>query len=135
VPTGNRGRPRIVLVDEDKSIINFLRATLEEHFEIVATTDDCREALEIAQRFKPDVIVLEIMLPRHNGIEIAKALARDGSQSAIVFLTNLEDREWIEAAFAAGASGFVFKRFVARDLIVAIENAMIGRTFVSVPDL
>ena len=69
-----------------------------------------------------------------NGLEAARLLIRTGSKGKIVFLTVHQDQEFVEEAFSAGALGYVVKPRLGTDLLLAVREALMGRTFVS-PDL
>src|SRR4029079_9445784 len=80
---------------------------------------------------KPDVCVIDISLPGISGIEAAIQLRELGSTATLVFLTMHEDPDYLRAALAAGAGGYVVKSRMASDLNFAIKEAMAGRLFVS----
>jgi DNA-binding NarL/FixJ family response regulator len=88
-------------------------------------------ALEAARTLKPDVIVLDISMPGMNGLEVASRLREAGSTAAVVFLTVHNDEDFILAAKAAGAIGYVVKPRLFSDLTVAVQEARAGRPFVS----
>ena len=98
---------------------------------MVGCARDGAEAIKAAIRLKPDVIVMDIVMPKQDGIQAARRLSQMNSPTKIVFLSGLEDQEYVEASLAAGGSGFVFKCCAARDLSVALHDALAGRVFVS----
>lgn len=122
---------RILLADDDDLILRLLSALLSPQFEIVASVHTGEDAFQAVLSLKPDVLVLDIVMPGLGGIETALRLQESGSPTKIVFLTSLEDAELVEAAMASGASGFVFKGYIFRDLPFAISEALAGRTFLS----
>ena len=79
----------------------------------------------------PDLLVLDISMPILNGIQVATRLRELGSKAKVVFVTVHEDQDYIQAAFSAGASGYVFKSRMASDLIPAVQGAMQGQKFTS----
>jgi len=89
------------------------------------------DARKATLRLRPDVIVLDVILPVVNGIEAARRLHQLGSQAEIVFLTGIEDPEYIAAALDPGAKGFIFKLCLYEDLALGILAALEGRTFCS----
>ena len=86
-----------------------------------------RAAIEL----KPDVLVLDISMPVLTGIEVAKMLRKAGVAARIVFLTVFDDSDFVDAAFAAGALGYVVKARMNSDLVSAIREVHTGRRFLS----
>ena len=79
----------------------------------------------------PDVLVSDISMPLLDGLQAARRIQKTNSRVKIIFLTIHEDRDFIAAAFSAGAMGYVTKRHLSTDLVFAIEEALRGHTFVS----
>jgi len=123
----------VVLADDNQQMIAMVRRTLGEEFEIVGTADDGKEAIDAVLRLNPDVVVMDISMPALDGFQAAKRLRAAGSQAKIIFLTVYEGQDYIDAALCAGASGYVNKSRLATDLIPAIRDGMLGRTFISSP--
>jgi DNA-binding NarL/FixJ family response regulator len=90
-----------------------------------------KAAVEEVRRLDPDVLVIDISMPVLDGLQAASQLRRKGYRTKIVFLTVHEDQDFVEAAFAAGASGYVTKSHIASDLVPAIQEALIGHTDIS----
>jgi DNA-binding NarL/FixJ family response regulator len=124
-------RPRILLVDDTPEILALCTEILQPHYEIVGTAPDGESAIAAFETTTPDVVVLDISMPRLDGIEVARRLRSSGSRAAIVFLSG--DVEFMMAALKAGGSGFVAKRLIGSDLRVAIREALAGRIFLSSP--
>jgi two-component system nitrate/nitrite response regulator NarL len=124
---------RVVLADDHKQMIATVRQILGEQFEIVSAVEDGRQAVDAVLTLKPDVLVIDISMPVLNGFQAAKRLQTANSRPKIIFLTVFEGREFVDAAFCAGASGYVNKVRVSSDLIPAIHAAMLGGTFISAP--
>jgi DNA-binding NarL/FixJ family response regulator len=100
-------------------------------YNIVGTVADGLELLEVAGRLEPDVIVLDITMPKLDGLGAARCLKRAGCRSRLVFLTVHEDPDFAREAMALGADGYVVKSRLASDLVTAIHEAMAGQKFVS----
>lgn len=98
---------------------------------VVGTASNGPAALDAVIALRPDVVVLDISMPGMTGLEVASALRDLGSHAAVVFLTVHDDRDFIAAAQEAGGTGYVIKRRLASDLIVAVQEAIAGRPFVS----
>ena len=123
--------PRILLADDQPEILATVNSILKSEFKVVGTAEDGRHALELALNLKPDILVLDISMPLVNGIAAACRLQEMASQIRIVFLTVHTDPEFVEAALAAGALGYVLKAFVAAELGPAIWAAVHGEIFIS----
>jgi DNA-binding NarL/FixJ family response regulator len=123
--------PRVLLVDDNETILERASATLSHECEIVGRVKDGLSALEAVRALHPDVIVLDISMPGMSGLEVAYLLRRAGSKVPIVFLTIHDDEELVAAAQAAGGIGYVAKTMLPSDLPVAVNEACAGRRYVS----
>lgn len=90
-----------------------------------------RDAVQEAERLDPDVLVIDISMPILNGLQVAQRLRTANLRAKVVFLTVHEDKDFVTAAFSAGASGYVTKENVDTDLVPAIRDALEGRVYVS----
>jgi DNA-binding NarL/FixJ family response regulator len=119
------------LADDQQEVLFVIAHLLEGEFHVIGTAENGQRALELATALFPDVIVLDICMPVLNGFEAAERLKESGSVSKVVFLTEAEDSDFVDAALSAGALGYVLKRFAGVDLIPAIHQAVDGKRFVS----
>ena len=87
--------------------------------------------IEEAARLAPDLIVLDISMPKLNGIEAARQLKAAGSRAKIVFLSVHDDADYVRGALAAGAHGYVVKPRLASDLLLALRQVLASGSFVS----
>lgn len=124
-------RPRILLVDDMPEILAVCAEILQPHYEIVGTAPDGESAIAAFRTPNPDAVVLDISMPKVDGIEVARRLRSSGSLAAIIFLSG--DAELMMAALDAGGSGFVLKGLIGTDLRTAIGEALAGRLFLSSP--
>jgi two-component system response regulator DegU len=124
-------KPRILLADDSQRVIEAISMLLSEEFEVVGSVHDGTEAIKAAIRLKPDVLVMDIVMPKQDGIQAARRLHQMNCPTKIVLLTGMEDQDYVEASLAAGASGFVFKCRAALDLSRAVHEVLAGRVFVS----
>ncbi|MBN1548290.1 MAG: response regulator transcription factor [Syntrophaceae bacterium] len=124
-------KPRILLADDHKIVIEGLKNLLRDEFEIVGSVEDGRALVEKASTLYPDVIVADISMPQLNGIEAARQIKKIDKNIKIVFLTMHPDATYAANAFEAGASGFVLKHSASSELIRAIHDAIKGRTYVT----
>ena len=132
---------RVVVADDMASMLAHLVSLLETEFEVVATAEDGKSALECIRRYAPDVVVLDLHMPDLNGIEVTRevrmmAPKRDWSEfsrlrPAVVICSVEGDPDIIEAARRAGVLGYVLKIHADRDLVTAVNSAAHGKWFVS----
>lgn len=123
--------PRVLLVDDNETILERASVTLSHDCEVVGAVRDGVAALEAVRRLHPDVVVLDISMPGMSGLEVAGRLRREKSTVPIVFLTIHDDEELVQAAQAAGGIGYVSKTMMPSDLVIAINEACAGRRYVS----
>jgi CheY-like chemotaxis protein len=100
-------------------------------WQIIAEVSDGSEAIQKAEELKPDLIVLDIGLPKLNGIEAARQIRQLSSGSKIIFLSQNRDLDVVRAALGMGAQGYIYKMDVQRDFWPAIEAILRGKQFVS----
>jgi DNA-binding NarL/FixJ family response regulator len=124
-------RVRVLLADDHADFLAVAVRLLEPEFEVVEKVCDGRASLEEAARLEPDILVLDITMPVINGIEAAQRLRASGAAVKVVFLSVHEDADYVRAAVAAGALGYVVKCRVASDLLPALRAASAGRAFFS----
>jgi two-component system OmpR family response regulator len=122
------GRPRVLVVDDEPSIVDTIATALGyEGFE-VATAADGRTALELVDELRPDLVVLDVMLPDVDGISIARRLRSDGDATPILFVTARDaPRDRVEG-LTAGADDYVTKPFTLAEVIARV-HAILRRTF------
>ena len=122
----------VVLADDNPRIPGLVARILGSEFRIIAHVTDGEALVEAACRLCPDVLIVDVAMPRLNGIQAVEQLCLCRAQTAaIVFLTSHGDEALVERAFAAGGHGFVLKQAATEDLAVAIVAARGGQTFVS----
>ena len=123
---------RVLLADDHETILERVRATLGEDFDIIGAVNNGQDAVTEAQRLDPDILVIDISMPVLNGLQAAGQLRSTESPSQNrVFDSTYEDQDFVAAALSAGASAYVAKSEVASDLVPAIRDALQGGTYVS----
>jgi DNA-binding NarL/FixJ family response regulator len=122
---------RLLVAEDHAGIRDKVISTLEIEFSVVGSVSDGQEMLDAESRIKPDVIILDVSMPTMGGIEAATRLKQRKSKARIIFLTIHDEPEFLEAAMATGALGYVIKSRLATDLRLAVREAMAGRCFVS----
>ena len=117
--------PRRVLIAEDEALIRMDLAEMlrEEGYEIVGEAGDGQETVELAERHKPDLVIMDVKMPRRDGIDAAAEIASKRI-APIVVLTAFSQRDLVERARDAGAMAYLVKPFTISDLIPAIELAV-----------
>jgi DNA-binding NarL/FixJ family response regulator len=124
-------RPRVLLADDHRIVSDGLRSFLADDFEVVGIVEDGRALVAAAKKLQPDVIVADISMPGLNGIEAVVQLRKDNSKTKVVLLTMHDDPVYARRALEAGAHGFVVKQSAIFELIMAINAALKGQTFIS----
>jgi DNA-binding NarL/FixJ family response regulator len=112
-------------------LVDALKGILEPRCDVVGTVGDGRALLEVAAKLQPDVIVLDIAMPRLNGLDAARHLRRTMPKIKLIFMTMNEDPDLVGEAFRAGASGFLLKQAAAFELMDAIEKVLKGGSYVT----
>ena len=102
----------------------------ESDLEVVGEAGDGREALRLAEKLRPDVVLLDINMPGPNGIEVTEELKRDYPKIAVLILTVHEDYSLLQEAVRVGAAGYIIKRAVESELINAIHSVAGGDLYV-----
>jgi len=124
-------RTRVLIADEMALIAAGTRALLEPDCDVVGTVADGRALLSEAETLRPDIIVMEILLPLLNGLDALRPLVRKVPESKIVLLTAQESSWHVAEAFKAGASGYVLKRSQPSELTQAIHAVLMGQWYLT----
>jgi DNA-binding NarL/FixJ family response regulator len=116
---------RVVLVDDQAMVRQGLRMILEADpsLTVVGEAGDGREALELVPRARPDVVLMDVRMPRMDGIEACAQIRADATDETpyVLMLTTFDLEDYVYAALRAGASGFLLKDAPAEQLVMAIE--------------
>lgn len=124
-------RPRVVLADDHLLCVKSLERLLETDVEVVGTAGDGRALLAQTATSRPDVVVCEISLPELDGLEATRRLAARDPEVRVVILSRYTDPVYVQAAFQAGAWGYVVKHATPEELLTAIREVSRGRYFLS----
>jgi DNA-binding NarL/FixJ family response regulator len=122
---------RVLLADDHTLVLEGFRKLLEEHCDLVGTAEDGRALIDAAERLQPDVVLLDISMPRLNGIDAARILKKQHPNMKFIFVTMHADPSYVNEAFKAGASGYLLKRSAAQELIQAIHAVTKGDYYVT----
>lgn len=122
-PGATPHRLRLMVVDDHEVVRQGLVALLDrrETFQVVAEAGSVAEAIEMADRFQPELIVMDVRLPDGSGIEACREIRAEHPGTRVVMLTSYPDEEAVLSAIVAGASGYLLKQVRARDLVSALE--------------
>ncbi|MGE0470417.1 MAG: DNA-binding response regulator [Candidatus Nitrospira kreftii] len=124
-------KPHILLADDHPQMLANLCRLADKAGEVVGAVTDGRAAVDASRRLHPDVVVLDLVMPRVGGLDAARAIRRDLPDCRVVVCTVHANENTRDEAFAAGAVGFVRKQSAHSDLVPAIHAAWAGETFVS----
>jgi len=124
---------RILLVDDFALFRSYVRRILEGHpeWQVVGEAVDGVAALQEAEELQPDLVLLDIGLPKLNGIEVAQQLSAIVPSSRVLFLTSHCTPHIVRTALAVGALGYLIKWDADRNLLQAMKAVMAGKQFVS----
>lgn len=112
-------------------LVDGLRKLLETDYEILGAVSDGRQILHEVQRLDPQLVVIDISMPSLNGIDATRQLREAGCSCKILILTMHPDATLAREALDAGASGYILKSSPASELLNAIKEVLLGRTFLS----
>jgi DNA-binding NarL/FixJ family response regulator len=122
---------RVIIADDHTLIRDALKHLLEPEFEVVGTFGDGLALVEGAPQLKPDVIVLDIGMPKMNGLNAGQRLKRLLPKAKLIFLTMNHDQDMAAEAFRIGASGYLLKNSAATELVAAIRQVARGGSYVT----
>ncbi len=114
---------RVLLADDQALVRGGFRMILEarDDFEVVGEAANGAEAVELAQRAQPDVILMDVRMPVLDGVEATRRLVAAGSPARVLILTTFDLDEYVHAAIRAGASGFLLKDVEPEELVAAVR--------------
>jgi DNA-binding NarL/FixJ family response regulator len=114
---------RILVADDHEVVRQGLRALLESQpgWQVVAEAANGRQAVELARRHKPDIVILDISMPELNGLEATSLILQEAPRSQVLILTVHESERVVREVLAAGARGYLMKSDAGRELVLAVE--------------
>jgi DNA-binding NarL/FixJ family response regulator len=124
-------RPRVLLADDHRLLREAFARLLEPECDVVGSVGDGRALLDAAPGLRPDVVVLDIAMPELNGLDAARRLKQVLPDTKVVFLTMNEDPDIAAEAFRVGATGYLLKNSAAAELLLAIREVTLGRSYVT----
>jgi two-component system, NarL family, response regulator NreC len=125
----------IALVDDHQVVRRGLWAVLaaEKDFHIVGEASDGLQAVELVERLKPDVLILDLILPGLNGLDVARQVRQRAPQTRIIILSMHADEAYVLEALKNGAMGYVLKESNMDELLVAVRQVVEGKRYLSPP--
>jgi NarL family two-component system response regulator LiaR len=127
---GTREKLTVLIADDHPLVREALHRTLagEDDIEVVAEAGDGDEAVKLASELKPNVAVMDIVMPKLNGIEATRKIKEIAPDTAILILTAYDDDEYVLGLLDAGAAGYLLKSARGRDLVGAIRAIRSGES-------
>ena len=122
---------RILVADDHALLVEAFVKLLEPKYDVVGTAADGRELLIEAERLNPDIILLDLSMPKLNGLDAAHQIKQKRPDAKLIFLTVNEDPGLVAEAFRLGASGYLLKNSAASELFQAIQEVSMGRAYVT----
>jgi two-component system NarL family response regulator len=126
-------RARVILVDDHQMLRDGLRAIIDmtDEFEVVGEAFDGRSAIDLAAALRPDVVVMDVVMPGMNGIEATHRIVSENPKTKVVALSVYTDRRYVANMLEAGAAAYVLKVAAHGCLLDAIRTVLQGRTYLS----
>jgi DNA-binding NarL/FixJ family response regulator len=124
-------RSRILIADDHTLVAELWRKLLEDEFDVVGTVGDGGNLIQAATTLKPDVILLDIVMPVLNGLDAAPRVKEVLPKVKLIFLTMISDTDLAAEAFRRGASGYLLKTCAATELILAVREVLNGKAYMS----
>jgi DNA-binding NarL/FixJ family response regulator len=124
---------RIVIAEDHTILREGLKSLLSSNpdFEIIGEAEDGREAIRCVEKFKPDLILMDLSMPRINGLDAIKEIKKRFSETKILVLTVHKTEEYILATLKAGADGYILKDSTHAELVLAVKNVLSGKHYIS----
>jgi len=126
-------KSKIVLAEDHTILREGLKSLLSssQDFEVIGEAGDGREAIRCVEKLKPDLILIDLSMPRMNGMEAIREIRRLSKEVKILVLTVHKSEEYILATFKAGADGYVLKDATHEELLMAIKSVLKGKNYIS----
>jgi DNA-binding NarL/FixJ family response regulator len=124
-------KPTVLIADDHTLVVDAFRKLLEPHYQVVSAVSDGLALLEKAPELKPDVIIIDIGMPRLNGLAAGQRLKQMAPKAKIIYVTMNEDGDIASEAVRAGASAYLLKSSAGSELLKAIHEALRGGTYVT----
>lgn len=119
---------RTVLIVDD---VAFVRKTLaailtQAHYQVVGEAEDGEQAVEMYKRLRPDIVTMDVVMPRMSGIEATRKICKSDADARVVIISAMGQENLIMEAINAGAKDYILKPFNPRDVVVTVEHAILS---------
>ena len=123
---------RVVVVDDHAVVRSGIRLLLEreDDLEVVGEAGNGKDAIFAVRALKPDVILLDVVMPGESGIDVLPSLLKESPQTKVLVLSMQDDPSYVREAFAAGASGYVLKEAADEEVVAAVREIANGGRYV-----
>ena len=124
---------RVLLVDDHMVVRSGLSTVLSvyDDLKLVGEAGDGEEAIRLCERLQPDVILMDLLMPKMDGVTAIKTIKARWPQIQIIALTSFKEKEYVEGALKAGANGYLLKDVSAEELVNAVRRAVAGQPSLS----
>ena len=124
---------KILLIDDNKVMRDVLRSFLAKQpgLEVVAEAENGRTAIKLTRKFRPDVIVMDIIMPDLNGIDATRRIVEEFPGTKVIALSMHSDRQFVVGMLKAGALGYLLKDCVFEELVLAVRAVLNNQTYLS----
>ena len=124
---------RVLLVDDHMVVRSGLSTVLSvyDDLKLVGEAGDGEEAIRLCERLQPDVILMDLLMPKMDGVTAIKTIKTRWPQIQIIALTSFKEKEYVEGALKAGANGYLLKDVSAEELVNAVRRAVAGQPSLS----
>ena len=124
---------RVLLVDDHMVVRSGLSTVLSvyDDLRLVGEAGDGEEAIRLCERLQPDVVLMDLLMPKMDGVTAIKAIKSRWPQIQIIALTSFKEKEYVEGALKAGANGYLLKDVSAEELVNAVRRATAGQPSLS----
>jgi len=127
------GKPRILIAEDHTILREGLRAMLSSNadFDVVGEAEDGREAVRFVESLAPDLVLLDLSLPRMSGINAIREIKKRHPETKVIALTVHKTEEYVLEALRAGADGYILKDATLNELLMGIKSVLKGRAYLS----
>lgn len=122
-------RPRVLIVDDYPGLVSAWRRWLQSSYDVVGGVSDSGQVLKTAAELKPDVVVLDVLMPGANGLDLCRDIRRTAPETKVVLVSAADEEQVRSTAVRIGASAFILKSSEPQELDRAIQHALRGETY------
>lgn len=112
----------VLIVDDSQFMRNLLRQIIETEFEVVGEAENGAEAVKMYKKYKPDLVMMDVVMPKCNGIKATAAIKKYDSNARVVMCTSVGQRKKMRLAARAGAEGYVTKPFKEQTVMQTLKD-------------